>query len=343
MRPKSMILILIALGCGLIASIGISQVVERGSNDEAEAVKTSPIYVAVTDIGVAEELNAQRVKLEEWPIDRIPPGAVTTAEQIEGMAPNQRLFAGEPILLGKLANQDSLTSAASRVKPGHRVISVKVTMESSVSHLIQPGDHVDIMAFIRGNGRNLAPKAEVILADIEVFAINDQIIRQPDQDGGTIAAKTVSLQVTPDQATKLVFFSSQGQLSLSLRSPEDENKKNRDQYDYDPTPGLAPAPAPQPLAVVSDNGFKMQILDGTGAARVFKFNEDGELPQLVTGGMSGTGSVATTTPLPPFTPGAGVETPTETSDTTQIDQPMPAGDGAEASETQKLNFGELNF
>ena len=29
MRPKSMILILIAGGCGLIASIGISQVMER--------------------------------------------------------------------------------------------------------------------------------------------------------------------------------------------------------------------------------------------------------------------------------------------------------------------------
>ncbi len=337
MRPKSMILILIALGCGLIASIGISQVVERGSDDNAEAVKTSPIYVAVTDIGVAEELSAQRVKLEEWPVDRIPPGAVTTAEQLEGMAPNQRLFAGEPILLGKLANQESLTSAASRVKPGHRVISVKVTMESSVSHLIQPGDHVDIMAYIRGNGRNAAPKAEIILSDIEVFAINDQIIRQPDQDGGTIAAKTVSLQVTPDQATKLVFFSSQGQLSLSLRSPEDENS-NRGGYDYDPRP-VAPAPAAQPVEVVIDDGFKMQILDGSGDARVFRFNEDGELPQLVTGGTTGSGSVATTTPLPPFTPGEGVEVGTGT------ETPVKTGEGAaaEKEDAHELNFGDLHF
>ncbi len=32
MRAKSMLLILIALGCGLVASIAISQVMERGPN-----------------------------------------------------------------------------------------------------------------------------------------------------------------------------------------------------------------------------------------------------------------------------------------------------------------------
>ena len=87
MRPKSMILILIALGCGLIASIGISQVVEKNGNGEVEKVQTSPIYVASQDINLKEELTAQRVKLEEWPVDRIPPGAVTTPEQMEDMLP----------------------------------------------------------------------------------------------------------------------------------------------------------------------------------------------------------------------------------------------------------------
>ena len=37
MRAKSMVLILIALGCGLVASIAISQVMERGAKSAKQA------------------------------------------------------------------------------------------------------------------------------------------------------------------------------------------------------------------------------------------------------------------------------------------------------------------
>ena len=335
MRPKSMILILIALGCGLIASIGISQVVERGSDDDAADVKTSPIYVAIADIDIAEELNAQRVKLEEWPVDRIPPGAVTTAEQLEGMAPNQRLFAGEPILLGKVMPIEQLTTAARRIKPGHRVISLKVTMETAVSHLIQPGDHVDILAFLHG-GRGSIPKAEVILSDVEVFALNDKIIRS-DEGGGTIAAKTVSVQVRPEDATKLVFFGAQSTLSLTLRSPDDmaDEKTVFDvsgQKTSEVTTNIQSLlPQGMNLPGMISPGKEMQILDGNGDARVFRFNAEGGLPELVSGGEP---SVATASPVPPFTKADGGKTP-------------PPGIPEEAQEVEspvhELNMGELQF
>ena len=50
MRPKSMILIVIALGCGLIASIGISQVMEKRAVEVPVVAPTESIYVALTDI-----------------------------------------------------------------------------------------------------------------------------------------------------------------------------------------------------------------------------------------------------------------------------------------------------
>ena len=46
MRPKSLILLALALGCGLIASIGISQVLDSKNNKPA-VVETTPIYVAL--------------------------------------------------------------------------------------------------------------------------------------------------------------------------------------------------------------------------------------------------------------------------------------------------------
>ncbi len=57
MRAKSMVLILIALGCGLVASIAISQVMERGANSSNAALETVQIYVATSDIDVNDQLT----------------------------------------------------------------------------------------------------------------------------------------------------------------------------------------------------------------------------------------------------------------------------------------------
>ena len=46
MKMKSLILIFIALGCGLVATIGISQVMERNTGDGGSTVKMEQILVA---------------------------------------------------------------------------------------------------------------------------------------------------------------------------------------------------------------------------------------------------------------------------------------------------------
>ncbi|MEM7315803.1 MAG: Flp pilus assembly protein CpaB [Planctomycetota bacterium] len=329
MRPKSMILILIALGCGLIASIGISQVVEKNADSGAEAVQTSPIYVAAVDVQIKEELTAQRVKLEEWPVDRIPPGAVTTPEQMEDMVPRYRFFAGEPILLAKLARADEMNSASDKIKPGHRVMSIRVSMDTAVSHLIQPGDHVDILAFIRARGQ--APKASTILSGIEVFALNDQTEMLED-GGSSIQAKTVSVQVTPQEASTLMFYAEQGRLRLTLRSRDDTGVATGDvaMQTVEPTP-----PKKEVEEVVDgDEKWRMQVLDGSGAVRTFAWNDNETLPHEVTEGngydKTSEAEEKTSENVPPFgTEGEGLED----------EFGGLSGDALEGSDGRNLNLG----
>ena len=77
MRGKSLVLIIIALGCGLVASIGISQIMDKKPVDSSHQMKMGKIYVAIVDVDINEPLNAEMVKLEEWPQDKIPEGAIT--------------------------------------------------------------------------------------------------------------------------------------------------------------------------------------------------------------------------------------------------------------------------
>jgi pilus assembly protein CpaB len=275
----------------LIASIGISQVVERNSSGGKEEVQTQPIFVAMVDMGIGQELNAQAVKLEEWPIDKIPEGAVTDAAQIEGMCPNQRMFAGEPLLLGKISDSDSMRKNSQTIKKGYRVVSVKVDMASSVSYLITPGDRVDVLAFSGSGGRS---QAEAILANIEVFAINDKVTREVDGEGSSMQAKTVSLLVTPSQATKLMAHSYHGRINLSLRRPDDDEDSVEEIADLEPVappvetglPVFETDFSPEP----ADSGFVMEVLEGGSAESVrrYTWDTDSELPRELTSvGSSG--------------------------------------------------------
>ncbi len=84
MRPKSLMLLLLALGCGLVASIGISQVIESRNRAAAPAMEKEPIYVATQDIKVNQPLTPQIVTQEEWPKERIPADAIRDLKEIQG-------------------------------------------------------------------------------------------------------------------------------------------------------------------------------------------------------------------------------------------------------------------
>ena len=222
---KSIILIVIALGCGLIASIGISQVMEK--KDPNTPAETETIYVAVSSVPSWKPLNAELVKQEEWPIDKVPEGAARSLDQFEGKSPRFPLYSGEPIILNKLSDGDGST-ASIRIPEGHQVMSVKVDKESSLSGLINPGDKVDVLVFIRGRSQdNLRTGTRTILRNTTVFAVNDQMARNTE-DEASIDAKTVSLLVLPEQSEKLLLAKQLGTIHLALRKPGDESVADTD-------------------------------------------------------------------------------------------------------------------
>ncbi len=224
MRAKSMVLILIALGCGLIASIAISQVMERGSNKGTATLETVQIYVALSDIDVNEQLSATNVRLEDWPKSKIPEGAVVNFEEINERFARTRMYEGEPVLKRKLA--DNISGPAITIPEGDRVCSLKVRMDTAVSYLVKPGDRVDIFGYFR-EGRDI-PKTGTreILRNVRVFAVNSETEQETDQEGRTIVAKTISVLVKQDQVARLMLAAELGTLRLALRRPNETAQRN---------------------------------------------------------------------------------------------------------------------
>ncbi len=225
MRPKSIVLLILALGCGLVASIGINQVLASRRAASNSSGGTTNIFVAIKDIGIGDPVTTELVKLEEWPENKVPAGAITNLQQLEDRRARVRFFPGEPILEAKLLPKGEEMSSASDVVPkGMRVVAVRVDAQSSGGYLLLPGDRVDVMVHLAANASVSVPETltRTILQNVKVFAVDDIFSREKDGKN-TIAAKTVSLLVTPKQAELLTLARSIGEIQLAIRNADDSS------------------------------------------------------------------------------------------------------------------------
>jgi pilus assembly protein CpaB len=226
-------LLVLALGCGLVASIGISQVLDR--NKRPAAAETTPIYVALHNINLGDPIDASMVSLQEWPKDKIPPGAIAQLEDLEGRRPRATIIQGEPLLDAKLLAPGQLADPITSIPKGFRLKTISVDAEKSAAGLLSPGDRVDVQLFVKRDDRNGIDSArtKVILQNIRVFAVDQTVQRSPDGGEDRTIAKTISLLLTPEQASKLTLAENLGQVSLIPRNPNDEESADLAEYSTD--------------------------------------------------------------------------------------------------------------
>jgi pilus assembly protein CpaB len=227
MKMKSLILIFIALGCGLVATIGISQVMQQNSGGGGPAMKMEQILVAKGDIDIGAILDANSVQLEEWPAAKVPEGAVRTLEEVNGQFPQARFYKGEPILLAKISDKNK--SASGSIETGYRTSTIKVD-EDTVMEGIGPGDRVDVMVFLRKGEGIQQTGVYPIIKNVRVFSKGAQMERVVDaKSGQETRARTISLMVKPGQAQEIALAAQMGKITLALRNPKDDPADDKDQ------------------------------------------------------------------------------------------------------------------
>jgi pilus assembly protein CpaB len=221
MKMKSLILLVMAIGCGFVAMLGVQQVL---SGDKKPRVETSKVLIAVTNIQPGQPLDDTNVAFKDWPKEEVPEGAVTAREQFAERSLRVAAVPNEVIMSAKL-NEKGVFGGSSEIPKGMRVATVPVNVTKTHSGLIMPGDRVDVVVtytFTAPN-RGQIQKAKTILQYIEVFATDN--IRQsgvPNAETKEVSAKNISLIVTPDQYNLLMLAESKGKISLALRHRGDD-------------------------------------------------------------------------------------------------------------------------
>lgn len=236
MRAKSAILLLLALGCGLVAAIGVTQVISKNPEPTNQGDIRS-IVVAVKDIVPGELITPQMVKLEPWPREKAPEDSLTEVAKVDGCRARDEIYQGEPIRERQLLGQGfTMRTATDYIPKGYRVVGVKVDVVTGGAGLIRPGDRVDVIVHFTKDAQKgvLENRTQTILQDIKVFAVDDVFKPDPGADERESAqAKVIQLLVTPVQAESLVLAQQLGKVQLTMRPPGGE--------DTIATPGKTPA------------------------------------------------------------------------------------------------------
>ncbi|NQU25253.1 MAG: Flp pilus assembly protein CpaB [Candidatus Nealsonbacteria bacterium] len=227
MRAKSLALLVLALGCGLVASIGITQVMKQDGGETAGGDGVT-IYVAKEDVGHGRALASDALRLEEWPKDKVPAGAISRIEDIENRKPRTMVFAGQPILESMLYKKNEEPISVDReIPPGYRLVGVKLDSVSG-GGLLLPKHRVDVIVNLtRLPGRSSQePLSKTFLRNIKVIAVNDVFeIEQGEEGPQKITAKTAQLLVTPEEAQLVNLASELGTIQLVMRGPEEDETK----------------------------------------------------------------------------------------------------------------------
>ena len=122
---------------------------------------------------------------------------------------------GDPLLYSHLSPALA-PDLASSVPPGARAVALDLPEHATVNQWIRPGDHVDVLAAVRGTDEGQLTSV-TLLENVVVLATGASSGTQPSADDPR-AFRGVVLLTLPEEAERLVLASESG---LVLRSPDD--------------------------------------------------------------------------------------------------------------------------
>jgi pilus assembly protein CpaB len=269
------LLLLSALGLGLVgyqAAKSPKTVTPAAVPEAVLPPQTIDVLAAAHSLPAGTLMKDDDFAKRSLPVADIPAGAVrdTTDQRAElrGALLRRYLEAGNVLMLDDILHPRDRGFLAAVLAPGARAISLGVDAVTGNGGLIWPGDRADVILTQQLDSKD-APLAkrfvgETVLNDVRVVAV-DQTIAQGAVANGDNAtgrvARTVTLEVTPQQAERAAVADRLGRITLAIRAVDGvTNVYGRGVYSGDVSPALADG-APQSTS-------RMRVIEGKDARDV---------------------------------------------------------------------------
>lgn len=274
---------LIVLAAAGLSLVGMQTLLPRQTVSAVapEAVPAQPppplmvrTLVAARPIPAGSLLRGEDLGVREVPTGEAGEGVLRdtpeTRAELAGALVRRYLEAGERIAMGDVLRPRDRGFLAAVLRPSMRAITVGVDAVTGAAGLIWPGDRVDLLLTQSLDERvaQLSRRVvgETVLRDVRVIAVDQQLTQgaagaNASPDGKV--ARTVTLEVTPEEAERVAVAGQLGRLSLTIRAMAADQVEagpepsRRSVFGGDVSPALSQTdPVERPV------GARMRIIQG---------------------------------------------------------------------------------
>lgn len=242
--------IMIIMAGGFLIAILVALMVQAtlsgGKDDAPVQVKEEAkvqILVAAKDLGAGAILDDKQMEWREWPEQSVFKGAIVRAgdkkptEMVSGTL-KRGVAEGEPIMAVMVVAGATENFLSVMLTPGKRAVSVNVDASSMVAGFARPGDYVDVIVVYQVNTDDIDDPqmqssakdmidenaAETIIQNVKVLAVDQTTSRSKDDLAKV--GRTITLELSPEQAEQIAVADEFGDLKLSLRRIGDDDVRS---------------------------------------------------------------------------------------------------------------------
>jgi pilus assembly protein CpaB len=212
-------------GFGAVAWINLHPAVPPAATNPAASIDKVAVLTAARPLRAGTLLKPDDLTTEQRAAKDIPAGARIDTEaarsDLLGALIRRNLAKGEVVLSSDALNPGDRGFLAAVLGSGMRAVTVGVDAVSGLSGLVWPGDRVDLILTQSQEGNDVPASrrvsGETVLHDVRVLAIDRQLIQGATSESPeSQAVRTVTLEVTPPDAERVVVATRLGHLSLTV-------------------------------------------------------------------------------------------------------------------------------
>jgi pilus assembly protein CpaB len=226
MGNRSILMLVFAAALGLVA-VFIAQFWLKENKPAMQSQKTASlttVVVAKAPLFFGTTISAPQLKEVAWPTEAVPPGAFAKiSDLIDPEAARVALRPieiNEPVLASKVSGKGGRLSMSGLIDKDKLAATIRVNDVVGVGGFVLPGDRVDVMV-TREIGDDTYVN-DVLIQNIKVVGVDQDANEARDKPE---ILKTVTVEVTREQAQKLALAQQVGSISLALRNLENSEKQ----------------------------------------------------------------------------------------------------------------------
>jgi len=232
MRTKLALLAAVILG--FLAAIGVRSYVTRRDIEIEQKTRRVGVVVARETINRGDVLREHMIKPYPAEIGMVTDMHILWSEHQNwlGQPLARKVPAGQPILQNYFIAAEAERPAEHKIDLGMRAVTIAADQISGVAGLIRPGDRVDVLVTFRVAGQGPqgvgTSVTKVIARNVEVLATDNRTSLMMPVVGGRRRTmpydrgySSVTLHVTPLEASLLTFAQESGRISFILRNNSD--------------------------------------------------------------------------------------------------------------------------